>query len=120
MLAVCGHNWPVFLRFRGGKGVATSLGVALALAPGETAVAAVAYGALRFTTGYVSAGSLAAAVVFPVAVLLNPDESITRERAGLVVLAIVLPVFIIVRHHQNIRRLWRGEEHAVSGKEPGA
>jgi glycerol-3-phosphate acyltransferase PlsY len=119
-LAVCGHSWPVFLRFRGGKGVATSMGVALALAPGETAVAAFAYAAVRFTTGYVSAGSLLAAVTFPVAVLLNPNQSVTRERAGLIALALLLPVLIIARHHQNIRRLWRGEENPVSRKEPGA
>jgi glycerol-3-phosphate acyltransferase PlsY len=113
--AVLGHVFPVYLGFRGGKGVATTIGVALGIWPHYTVamcVALGAYAALRFTTRTVSAGSLALAVVFPVAFFVY---TLMRGLAladywPLQAVAVVLGLVIIVRHRENIRRLVRGEE----------
>jgi glycerol-3-phosphate acyltransferase PlsY len=103
--AVLGHVFPVFLSFRGGKGVATGAGMLLGLAPMAVLAAAAAWGAVLYLTGYVSAGSLTAAVVFPVVSwLLNPDDHYALG-AG-----IVLGVFVFYTHRANVRRLLDGTE----------
>lgn len=114
--AVLGHTFPIYLGFRGGKGVATTIGVAVGIFPYLTipmAVALAAYGALRYGTGIVSTGSLALAVVLPAAffayVAIDPAMTL-REFWPLAVLSCVLGVLIIVRHRSNIVRLMRGEE----------
>jgi len=118
--AVLGHVFPIYLRFKGGKGVATTIGVAAGIWPYYTiaiGIALVAYGVVRFFSGAVSAGSLALAVVFPLAFF-----GMTRV-AGLSLanywplqtVAILLALVIIVRHRENIRRLLRGQEIGVHG-----
>ncbi len=118
--AVVGHTLPIYLGFRGGKGVATTVGVALGVYPYFTvamAAALVAYGLIRFTTGLVSAGSLAIAVVFPVGVwvyvAVQPEASMAILWP-LQVVAVLLGLLIIVRHRSNIVRLMRGEESRMS------
>lgn len=114
--AVLGHVFPVYLRFRGGKGVATTVGVALGVFPYLTvpmAAALVGYAVVRKATGYVSAGSLTIAALFPVAfglyVALDPgmDMSVFWP---LQVVTVLLGVLIVLRHGENIRRIARGEE----------
>ena len=115
LAAVVGHTFPIYLRFRGGKGVATTIGVTLGIYPVMTiaiSIALLAYAAVRFTTGRVALGSLTLAVVLPGAVL-----AVTRWRGQpmgdswpLIALASVLAVLIIVRHRSNISRLLKGEE----------
>ena len=103
--AILGHVFPVFLSFRGGKGVATAAGVLLAVAPAAVLAAAAAWGGVLYLTGYVSVGSLTAAIVFPLASwLLNPDDTYTLG-AG-----IVLSGFVVYTHRANIRRLLDGTE----------
>jgi glycerol-3-phosphate acyltransferase PlsY len=122
--AVLGHVFPVYLRFRGGKGVATTIGVALGIFPYFTiamAVALLGYALVRFSSGHVSAGSLTLAVLFPVAVAthlrLDPGLSL-GEYWPLLTVSILLGLLIIVRHTSNILRLLRGEEQDLSN--PGA
>lgn len=128
--AVLGHLFPVYLRFRGGKGVATTIGVALGIYPYFTVpmvVALVCYAAVRFTTGVVSAGSLTLAVAFPAAFavyLYLRDEMSLAEFWPLQAVAVVLGLLIVVRHRGNIARLIHGEEMTVkgagtSGEDPG-
>jgi glycerol-3-phosphate acyltransferase PlsY len=117
--AVLGHVFPVYLGFRGGKGVATTVGVALGIYPWFTlamGAALIAYAAVRFATGLVSLGSLTIAVVFPVALLLTlyAFEGDLRPFWPLLAAAILLSTLIVVRHVGNIRRLLRGEEVRVS------
>lgn len=120
LAAVLGHVFPIYLGFRGGKGVATTVGVALGLWPDFTlamSAALVAYAAARFGTGLVSVGSLTLAVLFPVAVYLvgtqlHGDYSL-REYWPLPAVALLLAVLIIVRHRSNIGRLLRGQERAA-------
>jgi len=114
--AVLGHTLPIYLRFRGGKGVATTVGVALGIFPYYTVAmvaALVLYAVVRFGTGLVSAGSLTIAVAFPVAffVYLGVDSDMAmREFWPLAVVSVLLGLLIIVRHRSNIARLMRGQE----------
>ncbi len=115
LAAVLGHLFPVYLGFRGGKGVATTIGVALAIFPVYTAsitVALIGYALFRFGTGYVSAGSLALATLFPLAVAAYVGWSGRRfaDCWPLLAVALLLGMLIIVRHRANIVRLWQGRE----------
>jgi len=100
LAAVLGHSFSPFLGFRGGKGVATTLGVLAALEPLATAAALAAFFAVYLPTRIVAAGSLALAIVLPVAAFVH-------DRAPLEVkgLTLVLAVLIITRHRSNIARM---------------
>ena len=102
--AVAGHSWSVWVRFRGGKGVATSGGVFLAVLPGPTAVAVGVFAGVFVLSRRVSAGSIAAAVALPVAARAM---DCTRSRAAL---AAVVGALVLLRHLPNIRRLLTGKE----------
>jgi len=123
LAAVLGHVFPVYLRFRGGKGVATTIGVALGVWPHYTlamGVALVAYGLVRWTTRTVSLGSLTLALVFPSAHLAHMEWTGVplREHWPLQLVAALLGLLIIARHHENIRRLLTGRELApVAGRD---
>ncbi|MFW5946980.1 MAG: glycerol-3-phosphate 1-O-acyltransferase PlsY [Gemmatimonadota bacterium] len=108
--AIVGHVFSVFVRFRGGKGVATSAGVFLALAPWATLAGLGAWVATVAATRIVSLGSLMAAVTLPVAVYL------TGEPRPVLGLAAGLALFVILAHRSNIRRLLRGEENRFGRK----
>lgn len=109
--AILGHVYSFWVRFRGGKGVATSAGALLALAPWAVLVSAAVWGALVFSTRIVSVGSMAAAAAFPAALLLTPH----RGGRALVWFAVGLAVFVIWAHRSNIRRLVHGEELRFGG-----
>lgn len=116
LAAVLGHVFPIYLGFRGGKGVATTVGVALGFWPYFTLpmiAAVITFGLLRLLTGHVSAGSLGIAVVFPLGVLaylLLDDAATLSVFWPLLAVAFGLAALIIIRHIPNIRRLIRGEE----------
>jgi len=105
LAAFLGHVFPVWLRFRGGKGVATAFGVFLALSPPAALVALAAFAGTYRATRIVSAGSLAgaAAGTLTVAFLEHGDSPTTRT-------ALAILVLVVVRHRTNIARLLRGEE----------
>jgi len=106
--ALLGHMFPVWLRFKGGKGVATALGAFLALAPMAVLVSLVVFVAAVAITRYVSLGSILSAVVLPIAAWwLNPFVRTTTTMA----LIIASCVLIIIRHKDNIRRLLAGAEN---------
>jgi acyl phosphate:glycerol-3-phosphate acyltransferase len=103
--AVLGHVFSPFVGFRGGKGVATAAGVFLAYLPAAIGLAAVVWVGLVAATGYVSVGSIAAAMTFPVWVRLFYAD---RDSAFWVAAAVAL--FVIFNHRSNIRRLMAGTE----------
>ena len=104
--AVIGHVFPVWLRFRGGKGVATALGVFLALVPTVVLAAVCVFLLVALTTRYVSLASILAAATLPVfAILLSPDRSPVYLGGVLFIAALV-----ILKHHANIKRLLAGSE----------
>lgn len=118
LAAIAGHVWSVFLRFRGGKGVATSGGVLLALAPVATAVGGLVWGGLVLLTRTVSVASLAAATSLPLLtwVFDQPGETVAFTA--------VLALFVWWTHRENVGRLARGEElrfggGAAEGASPG-
>ena len=108
--AIIGHVFSIYVRFRGGKGVATGAGVFLALAPVAVLVGLVIWGVLVYLTGFVSLASIVSAAALPVTVAL------TGARREVLVLAIALAAFVIFAHRANIRRLLRGEEHRFGRK----
>ncbi len=106
--AVIGHNWPVFFRFKGGKGIATSLGAIMVLQP-LVGLGMLCVGiASIILTRYVSLASIGGSVAFPVIVLLTRSEN-----RPLVVFSLVLGVIALIRHYENIRRLLSGTENRL-------
>jgi len=105
LAAICGHVWSMFAGFRGGKGVATTAGVVMALAPIPTAVSLTVWALLTKFTGYVSLGSMIGSSIFPiVAWFVMPGDTITAG-AGL-----LMAGFIVYNHRANIGRLRSGTE----------
>lgn len=111
--AIVGHIFSVWVRFRGGKGVATSAGVFLALAPWAVLVAMVVFAVAVAATRLVSLGSLLAAVVLPPAVWLSPIRLPAEARPALFGFTTALALFVIWAHRSNIGRLARGEERRI-------
>jgi glycerol-3-phosphate acyltransferase PlsY len=109
--AVLGHCFPVWLKFRGGKGVATGVGVFIALAPLQVALVLVGFAIVVAITRYVSLGSILSTAAFPVLVyyMKHPPLAIVLGAAG-------GAVIVIARHHANIGRLLSGTESKVGGK----
>jgi glycerol-3-phosphate acyltransferase PlsY len=107
LTAILGHVFPVWLKLHGGKGVATGLGVFLALSPISTAIAAVFFFVVYSTKRIVSIGSIAAATVLPIAMLVR------QEPRAHVALAVAVWLLVLVRHQANIRRLLRREERKL-------
>ncbi len=104
--AFLGHCFPVWLRFRGGKGVATWFGIMLAIHPLTWAALSLTWLAAVVLTRISSAGALAAAASGPLWLILF-------DRWEAVLLAIILGVLVWLRHHANIRRILRGEEPRI-------
>jgi len=120
--AILGHIFPIYLKFKGGKGVATSFGVALGLWPYYTICAAIAiaiWAAVVLIWRYISLASMAAAITFPIAlilaIVLTPSWSFSILWP-LLIAAIAIPVMVIVRHRENIKRLIAGTESKVFSK----
>lgn len=109
LAVMAGHAFPVFLRFRGGKAVASFIGAFLRLTPLAMVAILVVFVAVVAWTRYISLGSIVAAGTFPLAVwlLLQPPLSV-------VFASIAATTFIIYRHRDNIRRLHEGSEHMLT------
>ena len=106
--AIAGHTWTVWLRFKGGKGVATSAGVFLALAPKAASFALLFWAFVFWWKRYVSLASIATAVAFPLWVFLFYRG--TKRFSFLFPISLVLVVFILYTHRENLRRLCNGAE----------
>jgi glycerol-3-phosphate acyltransferase PlsY len=115
LLAVLGHMFSPWVRFRGGKGVATGLGIWLFLAPAASLLALMVWGLLLVLTRRVSAASLAASAALAPIVLLAPGRGALSMLAAL---SIATAALVWIRHRGNIARLIRGEEPALWGKRP--
>jgi len=114
--SACGHNWTVFLNFKGGKGVAVTFGVLIGLA--------IKYPALRIIFGYVlgvwiisflilrmvSFASILSSLTLPVFMFLF------KEKQEFIIMSIILSVFIVLRHQSNIKRILKGQEPRLFSK----
>ena len=104
-----GHAYPVFLKFQGGKAVASVVGAFLCLAPGALGAVMIVFVAVVAWTKHISMGSITGAAVLPLAVWLIELPPIPVEAA-----AILCGAFVIYRHSSNIRRLQAGTENVFS------
>jgi glycerol-3-phosphate acyltransferase PlsY len=104
IISVLGHDFSVFLKFRGGKGVNTTLGASVLLAPFSVIAAVIVYYVIKRKTGYVSAGSIALAITLPL------TELIIKGITDLFWFLFICSILIIATHYKNILRLLRHEE----------
>jgi glycerol-3-phosphate acyltransferase PlsY len=111
IFVVLGHNYTCWLKFKGGKGIATTAGVYLALAPVALGIALAVFILTVLITHYVSLGSIVAAIVLPVAVWFNCEDLFLE------IVTIALCVLAIFRHKKNMQRLLAGTENRL-GKKP--
>lgn len=131
--AMLGHTFPVWLKFRGGKGVATALGTLLAIAPLVGLLACLTWLAAAATTRYASVASLASVVLAPAWAYLVAARPVYEALADLGLghrlladpqraeLAILIAILVVLRHHANIRRLLKGQEPKIGqGKNAAA
>lgn len=112
IFVVLGHNWPIFLGFKGGKGIATSLGILFVL-HWQTGLVCLMVGIIIIVfTKYVSLGSISASVVAPFALIIT-DKSADKL---LYLTTAFLGVLAILRHKENIKRLVKGKENKLGNK----
>ncbi len=111
LTTVLGHMFPVYLGFKGGKGVATSLGVFLYFSPLSILLALFVFIAVVAASGFVSAGSLAAAGLIPLFIWFFAGSTST------VLIALAIAVLIWIKHSSNVKRLIRGEEKSWKTKD---
>jgi glycerol-3-phosphate acyltransferase PlsY len=113
LAAIAGHNWSIFLKFQGGKGIATSFGVLAGLSWPAAVVAAIVWIVAVAVTRYSSLGSLLAVVSVPITLwrLQQPE--------AYVYFGVIAALFAIYRHRANIQRLVAGTELHITDREPG-
>ena len=111
--AILGHMFSVWVGFRGGKGIATSAGVLVGLAPWAVLGGLLVWLAVTLPSGYVSLGSVAAAAALPILVVLTPHQG----GQTLVWFSVALGAVVIWAHRKNLHRLARGEEHRFRRRE---
>lgn len=112
LAAFLGHLYPIYLNFKGGKGVATGLGAFLALSPLSALLSLLVFAAVVSIWRYISLGSLAAALAFPLFLALNPFN----PHKIYVPFAILIGALIFYRHRENIERLLAGRENKFGQK----
>jgi glycerol-3-phosphate acyltransferase PlsY len=112
-IVVVGHCWPIFLGFRGGKGVATSAGVLLVLVPPVMLMLAITFVTLIALTRYVSLGSVCGAVFLPLMLLFM------HQPWSYIIMGLILSSIVLFRHRDNIQRLRKGTEKKVNEKAIG-
>ncbi len=113
VLAMLGHIFPVWLKFKGGKGVATGVGVFLALFPLAVLIVLGVFAVVFAISRYVSRASIVATAAFPAVVYLLIKEPFDKKLLPFIIAAAIL---IIAKHHQNIRRLLSGTENRLELK----
>lgn len=121
VMAIIGHIFPVYLKFKGGKGVATSAGVFFALCPAISFIAISIWYVISKTTKYVSLGSIVAVVSFPILMIISkyviPETSIFYEYNFYILLVVIVSVLLVIfTHRTNISRLLKGKESKTGGK----
>ncbi|MCK9617996.1 MAG: glycerol-3-phosphate 1-O-acyltransferase PlsY [Lentimicrobiaceae bacterium] len=112
VLAVIGHVFPIYVGFKGGKGVAVLVGIIIALFPEAFIVALVIFVVVFVIWRYVSLASITAALFFPVF-----DIAVFgQDNKALMLFSLLIAVFVPITHHKNVRRLLRGEENRFDFK----
>lgn len=119
LAAILGHMFPVYLKFKGGKGISTAAGVAIALAPLPLLTALAIWGAVFYISRYVSLASIIAAVMLPVSAIIyalpKVGGSVATSRQTIIFFC-VIAVLAVVKHTSNIKRLLNGTESRFEKK----
>ena len=115
ILTILGHTLSPFLKFKGGKGVATSLGVFLYLVPNIVLILVVVFMLIAFSTKYVSLASVSAAGLFPILVLFMPVKE-ELGKGNMFGFALIIGLFVTFKHRTNIQRLLQGKENKFGAK----
>ena len=113
LACMVGHIFPIWLKFKGGKGVATGLGVMTALLPIAVAVALPVFIVVVYVSKYISLGSITAALVLPAAFFIDHELRTSRE---LFIFVAVACIFVIYKHKSNIKRIIAGQENRFGEK----
>ncbi|MFM1947956.1 MAG: acyl-phosphate glycerol 3-phosphate acyltransferase [Bacteroidota bacterium] len=108
--AVFGHVFPIFAHFRGGKGVATSLGIVIGINPYAALVCLAIFLVVFISSRYVSLGAIISALCFPFVSYFMIQE----DARIMIIFTVVLGVMVILAHRKNIDRLWKGEENKMN------
>ncbi len=108
VFTIAGHNWSVFLKFEGGRGVATTCGVLIILVPPVLLIVFLLWLLIVITSRYVSVASLAAAFLLP------PLLLVFNYPFSYFIFCLILSIFVIYRHLENIKRLLKGKENRLS------
>lgn len=111
LAVIAGHNWSIFLKFKGGKGVATSFGVMMVLLPDAMAIASAVFLITLCITRYVSLGSLLLSITVPITAV------ITGKEIEFVIMSVTICILIGYRHKNNIKRLLSGIENKIGIKQ---
>lgn len=114
MMAIVGHIFPIFSGFKGGKGVASMLGIVLALDPLAAALALAVFIIVVICTKIVSVSSMSAGVSFPIIVFVMSMIRGNGYSITLTVFSIIVAILLLVTHKKNIKRLIKGEEPKIS------
>ena len=119
LAAVLGHIFPIYLKFKGGKGISTAAGVAIALAPLPLLTALAIWGAVFFISRYVSLASIIAAIMLPISAAafaffkIGSKVAVSRDT---LIFFVVIAVLAVVKHISNIKRLINGTENRFEKK----
>ena len=118
ILVIVGHTFPIFFKFKGGKGIATSLGVLLMTNWQIGLICLVFALVLIILTKMVSVGSISAAILFPVLVIFIKDNYIVAESGNwsYLIYSIIIAVIVIFNHRENVKRILNGTENKISLK----
>lgn len=111
IVAILGHTFSMFLKFKGGKGVATSMGVFIALAPKTVLITFTVFVIIVSITKYISLGSIVVAIIFPLITFL-----VDKKSPLVVGFTALIGLFVIYKHKTNIKRLIKGEENKFTAK----
>ena len=115
LVAILGHTFSFFLQFKGGKGVATSLGVFLFLMPKVVGILVLVFILVVGISKYISLGSVVCAALLPILAYFMPVRD-SATRIPLVIISLVVGIFVIYKHKANIQRLMEGKENKFNLK----
>lgn len=117
VMVVLGHTFPIFFKFKGGKGVATSLGVLLMINWRIGLICLVFALLIMAVSRMVSLGSISAAILFPVlCIFINENYLIKANHFGYILFGIILCLLVVFNHRSNLKRIFNGKENKLSFK----
>ena len=113
---ILGHDWPVFFKFKGGKGIATTIGLALIISPLSALICIVIGVSIIALTRYVSLGTTSAIALWPLVSYILMVTDLYKLNYNFIIFAIILALIAIYKHKANIQRLIHGNESKLGSK----